>query len=259
MVIAIAGVCVQLDPAGRVGARGARLGRPDRRARARGGGVRRRRDRVGRARPAAPGELRSSEFGRLAAAAATPIDDVRGSAAYRRHVVEVLARRELAWVVGDWRAGMLIRTTVNGAERALDVSPGDEPAHAPPRRARAHRLEERLRAGRVRLLQRLARRRARLLVPRARDAGGRLRRAHGRVARRRASDLHPIQTAFVEGAAIQCGFCTPGICPLGRPAGGEPPPQRPAEPRRDRRQPLPLHRLPEDHRRGAALAEEAIA
>jgi CO/xanthine dehydrogenase FAD-binding subunit len=45
-----------------------------------------------------------SEFGRLAALAARPIDDVRGSAAYRRHVIEVLARRTLAWTLGDRRA-----------------------------------------------------------------------------------------------------------------------------------------------------------
>ena len=36
-----------------------------------------------------------AEFGRLAASEARPIDDLRGSAAYRRRVVEVLARRAL--------------------------------------------------------------------------------------------------------------------------------------------------------------------
>jgi len=38
-----------------------------------------------------------ARFGELAAAAASPIDDVRGSAAYRRHALSVLARRTLGW------------------------------------------------------------------------------------------------------------------------------------------------------------------
>jgi CO/xanthine dehydrogenase FAD-binding subunit len=41
------------------------------------------------------------EFGDLVARAATPIDDVRGTAAYRRHSLAVLARRTLAWT---WQA-----------------------------------------------------------------------------------------------------------------------------------------------------------
>jgi CO/xanthine dehydrogenase FAD-binding subunit len=39
----------------------------------------------------------SARFGELAAGAARPIDDVRGSAAYRRHALSVLARRTLGW------------------------------------------------------------------------------------------------------------------------------------------------------------------
>ena len=37
------------------------------------------------------------EFGRLVATAAAPIDDVRGTAAYRLHALAVLARRSLGW------------------------------------------------------------------------------------------------------------------------------------------------------------------
>ena len=40
------------------------------------------------------------EFGELVATAASPIDDVRGTAAYRRHALSVLARRTLTWA---WR------------------------------------------------------------------------------------------------------------------------------------------------------------
>ncbi len=47
--------------------------------------------------PAPLAESLSREFGGLVAAAARPIDDVRGTAQYRRHALSVLARRTLTW------------------------------------------------------------------------------------------------------------------------------------------------------------------
>ena len=46
-----------------------------------------------------------AEFGSLVSAAARPIDDVRGTAAYRRHSLGILAKRTLTWAWQDYRAG----------------------------------------------------------------------------------------------------------------------------------------------------------
>ena len=48
--------------------------------------------------PHRPSEAAAKEFGRLAAGAAKPIDDVRGTAAYRRHVLAVMGARSLTRV-----------------------------------------------------------------------------------------------------------------------------------------------------------------
>jgi len=50
-------------------------------------------------------ETVATRFGDLVAADTAPIDDVRGTAAYRRHALSVLARRTLGWAWDDYRKG----------------------------------------------------------------------------------------------------------------------------------------------------------
>jgi CO/xanthine dehydrogenase FAD-binding subunit len=104
MVIAVASAALQLDPAGR----SLRLAL---------GSVAPTVVRASEAEAYAAGEIAwddperplrdeaALEFGLLAAGCAEPIDDVRGSAAYRRHAVAVLARRALVSALDDRRAG----------------------------------------------------------------------------------------------------------------------------------------------------------
>lgn len=54
-------------------------------------------------RPVAISDPAVAKFGQLVATAAKPIDDVRGTAAYRRHALSVLARRCLTWAWDDYR------------------------------------------------------------------------------------------------------------------------------------------------------------
>lgn len=52
--------------------------------------------------PLAPGLV--TRFGELVAGSATPIDDIRGSARYRRHCLGVIAGRTLTWAWGEYLA-----------------------------------------------------------------------------------------------------------------------------------------------------------
>jgi CO/xanthine dehydrogenase FAD-binding subunit len=45
-----------------------------------------------------------ARFGELVGAAARPIDDIRGTASYRRHALAVMARRTLVWAWRDTRS-----------------------------------------------------------------------------------------------------------------------------------------------------------
>jgi len=55
-------------------------------------------------------------FGELVASAASPVDDVRGSAAYRRHALAVLAARTLGWAWADYCSGRPAPGTSFGEE-----------------------------------------------------------------------------------------------------------------------------------------------
>jgi len=54
-------------------------------------------------RAAPPPPAAAARFGELVADAASPIDDVRGTARYRRHALAVMARRTFTWVWDDFR------------------------------------------------------------------------------------------------------------------------------------------------------------
>jgi CO/xanthine dehydrogenase FAD-binding subunit len=54
-------------------------------------------------KPVAVEESALARFGELVAAAARPIDDVRGTAAYRRHALAVMARRTFVWAWNEYR------------------------------------------------------------------------------------------------------------------------------------------------------------
>jgi CO/xanthine dehydrogenase FAD-binding subunit len=55
-------------------------------------------------KPRAVDQKTLERFGELVAAAARPIDDVRGTAAYRRHALSVMARRTFGWAWDEYRA-----------------------------------------------------------------------------------------------------------------------------------------------------------
>jgi CO/xanthine dehydrogenase FAD-binding subunit len=54
-------------------------------------------------RPAPVAEAALAKFGELVAAAARPIDDIRGTAAYRRSALAVMARRSFVWAWDEYR------------------------------------------------------------------------------------------------------------------------------------------------------------
>jgi CO/xanthine dehydrogenase FAD-binding subunit len=106
MVIAVATFSVALDPVGHKLGTGVGSAGPVtfRAAEAEEfmGGVLEEHD-LWNTRAAVP-EAALERFAELVSGAASPIDDVRGSAAYRRHALRVMARRTFTWAWSEYRA-----------------------------------------------------------------------------------------------------------------------------------------------------------
>jgi CO/xanthine dehydrogenase FAD-binding subunit len=104
-VIAVASFCISLDPAARTVGTGLGSAAPTPRRAAAA-----ERFLAGALDEAGLWESRADlddsivrEFGERVKAAADPVDDVRGTAAYRRHGLAVMARRTLTWAWNSYQ------------------------------------------------------------------------------------------------------------------------------------------------------------
>src|SRR5262249_33897790 len=129
---------------------------------------------------------------------------------------------------------------------------GREPALRPARPPRLPRVEERVRAGRVRVVHRLPRRGAGLLLPGGGRPGAGPRRAHRRgpgVRRRAVRDPAGVpRRGRGPVRLLHAGAAGRRARPHRAPGRAE----RRGDPRGARRQPVPLHRLRKDHGSGPA-------
>jgi len=184
----------------------------------------------------------AARAGRLAAGAARPIDDIRGSADYRRAMVQVLTTRALRQIMkgserSDWPARPVTlsgitphasrftrhasRPTHHASDTPIEFTVNGRPVSV----SGAHDMT---------LLQ-LLRDHLGLtgtkegcaegecgactvwldgmavqscLVPAPRAHGCRVTTVEGLA---RDGELHPVQQSFIDMGAVQCGFCTPGL------------------------------------------------
>jgi len=174
--------------------------------------------------------------GRSAAEMVQPIDDVRGSAEYRRHMVAVLVERALERIADGTEAEgfpetpILLATAAHRSEPKAFSGTIEATINGRPRRLEnaAHKsLLDALRenAGLTGAKEGCAEGECgactvwldgqavmSCLVPAPQAHGAEITTIEGLA---NGSDLHPLQRAFVERGAVQCGFCIPGMLMAG--------------------------------------------
>ncbi len=180
-----------------------------------------------------------SRAAELVAQAAAPIDDIRSSAAYRKHMLAVCAARVLRSLAGNVQGNVLPKNPVLlwGDEYECGVLPAAE-ILGPLEGAIQTTINGKpytLPGGHNKTLLRLLREDALLigtkegcmegecgactvfldgaavmscLVPAPRAHGAHIVTVEG-LAQNGA--LHPVQQAFIDSGAVQCGYCTPGF------------------------------------------------
>lgn len=174
----------------------------------------------------------------LAMQAARPIDDVRGSASYRREMVRIITTRGLIAIRdGNEQAGMPKRPILLAGKKQKVESRIQKtgPYPSSPIETTINGKSYSFNSGHNKTLLRLLREEGMLtgtkegcaegecgactvfldgkavmacLVPAPRAHGAQIVTVEGLS---KGSKLHPVQNAFIEHGAVQCGYCTPGF------------------------------------------------
>ncbi len=183
--------------------------------------------------------------GELAAAAARPIDDIRGSAAYRRAMVKTLVMRALRQLrEGQWQAAVPEEPILLASKARAEASSSTTHSQMSEIRTTINGKPYTFTSGHNKSLLRLLREEAGLtgtkegcaegecgactvfldgkavmacLVPAPRADGAEIVTVEGLAdltlahSPKGEASLHPIQQAFITEGAVQCGYCTPGF------------------------------------------------